>query len=109
MKKAVWITLLVAIVGVNGVCWVGYQITGIYVPQFLRLTMILGLTVMAAVFTGTFLLIDKLEQERPLAGHKTKMTLRPSTAPDAPDSKPAATDRDGATHHGKTTDTPNGP
>ena len=103
MKKAVWITFFVAIVGVNLVCWVGYQLTGIYVPIFLRLTVILGLTVMATVFAGTFMLIEKLEQEKPLAGAQTRMTLQASTHTEDPPpaDKPQASDPGGTTKTGE--------
>lgn len=87
MKKTVWLTLVIALVLVNAVSWVGYQITGIYVPMILRLMMVLGLTIMASVFTAAFLLVNKLEEEVPLTA---KRRPRPTPATGSPaDAKPA--------------------
>ena len=68
MRKAVWITLFVALVLVNlaaeGLAYFGVA----YIPMFYRLVLVLGITVIAAVFAGAFVLLGHLEKERPLSG-----------------------------------------
>ena len=74
MRKAVWITLVVALVLVNLAAEGLAYFSGLYVSLFNRLVLVLGITIGAAVFTGSFLLIERLEQERPLSG-RVKDTL----------------------------------
>ena len=80
MRKAVWITLLVALLLVNGAAEALFYFSGLYIPVFHRLLLVLGITVGAAVFVGSFALISRLEQERPLSG-QVKNTLGPDRAP----------------------------
>ncbi len=69
MKKAVWITFFVALIAVNLFAEAGNYFLGVNIEMFYRLTLVLGITVGAAAFTGAALLIKKLEEERPLSGH----------------------------------------
>ncbi|MGI9250378.1 MAG: TAXI family TRAP transporter solute-binding subunit [Pseudohongiellaceae bacterium] len=68
MRKAVWITLLVSLVLVNLAAEAAFYFGGVFIPMFYRLVFVLGITVVAAIFTGTAVLISHLEQERPLSG-----------------------------------------
>ena len=81
MRKAVWTTLAVALVLVNLAAEGLFYYGGLYVPVFHRLVLVLGITIGAAVFTGSFLLIERLEQERPLSG-RVKDTLGADRATD---------------------------
>jgi len=69
MKKAVWITLIVSLIVVN----IAAELVGYYtrfeIIQLYRITLVLGFTVVAAIFSGAMLLISKLEEEKPLSGH----------------------------------------
>ena len=76
MKKVVWIAFGIALVLVNLIAEIGYYYTGIFIDMFLRIALIVGVTLGAAIFKGTFILIGNLEQEKPLAG-SVKDTLGP--------------------------------
>jgi len=65
VKKAVWITFFVALVVVNAMAEAAHWFGGVRIPMFYRLTMVLGISVAAAVFAGTALLIGKMSGERP--------------------------------------------
>jgi len=69
MKKAVWIALVVSIVVVNLAAWLVDQFTGVYIMMFLRITLIFGVTLITAIFVGSYALISKMDEERPLTGH----------------------------------------
>ena len=81
MRKAVWVTLVVALVLVNLAAEAVDYFAGLYVPPFYRLLLVLGITIGAAVFVGAFVLIDRLEEERPLSG-RVKDTLGSDRAKD---------------------------
>jgi uncharacterized membrane protein len=69
MKKAVWITLIVSLVLVNLIAEAGFYFSGTYINMFFRISLVMGITAIASVFTGAILLIGKLEEEKPLSGH----------------------------------------
>lgn len=69
MQKTVWITFFVSLVLVNLVAEGVYYFSGFNIVMFFRITLVLGITVIASVFVGAILLIGKLEQEKPLSGH----------------------------------------
>ena len=68
MKKTVWITFFVALVLVNAIAELVYYFSGFNIVMFFRITLILGITVIASIFVGSIMLIGKLEQEKPLSG-----------------------------------------
>ncbi len=68
MKKIVWISFAVALVLVNLIAEVGEYFTGIEIHQFLRISLIFGVTMGAMVFGGAGMLINTLEGEKPLSG-----------------------------------------
>ena len=74
MKNAVWITFAIALVVVNLVAEGLFYFTGFNIVMFFRITLILGITVIASVFVGAIMLISKLEEEKPLSG-RVKNTL----------------------------------
>lgn len=71
MKKAVWIAFGVSIVLVNLAAWLVNQLTGVEIIMFFRVTLILGITLITTIFAGSFVLINKMDEERPLTGHAT--------------------------------------
>ena len=68
MKKAVWISFFVALVVVNVGAEAVYYFTGVRIDMLYRLTMVLSVTVVTAVFAGSIMLVDKLGTERPMSG-----------------------------------------
>jgi len=68
MKKTVWITFGVALVLVNLVAEALNYFSGIYVVMIVRISLVLGVTMIASVFVGSSMLLGKLEEERPLSG-----------------------------------------
>lgn len=68
MKHAVWITFVIALIVVNLSAWLAAEFTGFNIGMMFRLVLVLGITVIAAVFVGANLLIKNLEQEKPLTG-----------------------------------------
>jgi len=69
MKKAVWITLFVSIILVNLIAEIVYYYSGFYIVMFFRITLVLGITIISAIFVGAGVLIGTLEGEKPLSGH----------------------------------------
>lgn len=69
MKKAVWITFFASLVLVNLIAELVFYFSGFNIVMFFRITLVLGITVIASIFVGAILLIGKLEQEKPLSGH----------------------------------------
>ena len=69
MKKAVWITLIVSLVLVNLIAEAVFYFSGTYINMFFRISLVMGITAIASVFTGAIILIGKLEEEKPLSGH----------------------------------------
>lgn len=68
MKKAVWITFFAALLVVNALAEAMNYFADVQVAMFYRLTFVLSITVVAAVFAGTTLLVSKLGAERPMSG-----------------------------------------
>ncbi len=69
MKKTIWTTFGIALVLVNVIAEVGYYYTDIYIDMFFRIAVIVGITTVASIFAGSIILVNKLEQEKPLSGH----------------------------------------
>lgn len=68
MKKAVWISFFAALVVVNLLAEAMNYFAGVQVAMFYRLVFVLSVTVVAAVFAGSTLLVSKLGTERPMSG-----------------------------------------
>ncbi|MEQ8409605.1 MAG: hypothetical protein RKH07_15165 [Gammaproteobacteria bacterium] len=69
MRKVVWITFGIALVLVNVIAEVGAYFTGIEIHQFLRIALIVGVTIGASILGGASILIGKLDNERSLSGN----------------------------------------
>lgn len=69
MKKTVWIALGVALVLVNVIAEAGYYFTGIYVDQLLRLSVVLGITMIVMIFASSIDLVNNISKEKPLSGN----------------------------------------
>jgi len=69
MKKAVWIAFGASLVLVNLAAWLVYQFTGVDIAMFFRITLIFGITLITTIFAGSYVLIGKMAEERPLTGH----------------------------------------
>ncbi|MCH7816259.1 MAG: hypothetical protein IIC60_06790 [Proteobacteria bacterium] len=69
MRKAVWITFGISLILVNLVAELVFYFSGFNIVMFFRITLVLGITVIASIFVGASLLISKLEEEKPLTGH----------------------------------------
>ncbi len=67
MKKIVWITFFVALVAVNLLAEAMNYFAGVQVAMFYRLTFVLSVTVVAAVFAGSTLLVKGMSGERPVS------------------------------------------
>ena len=68
MKKAVWISFFFALVVVNALAEAMDYFANVQVAMFYRLTFVLSITVVAAIFAGSTLLVSKLGAERPMSG-----------------------------------------
>lgn len=68
MKKTVWITFFAALVLVNLAAWLVERYTGFYIVMLFRLALVLGITVITSIFVGAMLLVQNMEQEKPLTG-----------------------------------------
>lgn len=64
-----WITFGIALVLVNVIAEVGAYFTGIEIHQFLRIALIVGVTIGASILGGASILIGKLDNERSLSGN----------------------------------------
>lgn len=69
MKNTVWIVLGISLVLVNVAAELAFYFTGFNIVMIFRIALILGITTIAAIFVGANMLIDKLEEEKPLSGH----------------------------------------
>ena len=67
MRKAVWISFIVALVVVNALAEAMHYFADVEVAMIHRLAFVLSITVVAAVFAGSILLVSKLGAERPLS------------------------------------------
>ena len=68
MKKAVWISFAISLVLVNLLAETVFYFAGISIVMLVRIIVILGITLITAVFAGTIMLVSKLEEEKPLSG-----------------------------------------
>ncbi|MDE0508850.1 MAG: hypothetical protein OXI17_09470 [Gammaproteobacteria bacterium] len=68
VRKAVWISFFVALVVVNALAEAMDYFANVQVAMFYRLTFVLSITVVAAIFAGSTLLVSKLGAERPMSG-----------------------------------------
>ena len=68
MKKAVWISFAISLVLVNLIAELTFYLTGVNIVMLIRIILILGITMITAVFAGTIMLVSKLEEEKPLSG-----------------------------------------
>lgn len=68
MRNIVWITFGIALVLVNVIAEVGEYFTGIHIHMILRISLIVGVTTGVSVLGGVMLMINKLEEEKPLSG-----------------------------------------
>lgn len=69
MKKAVWLSFGISLVLVNLIAEAVDYFTGQEIIMFFRITLVLGITIIATIFSGASALIGKLDEERPLSGH----------------------------------------
>lgn len=69
MKHAVWITFVVSLVLVNIIAEAVFYFSGVEIVMFFRIILVFGITIIAAIFVGTIMLIGVLEKEKPLSGH----------------------------------------
>ena len=69
MKHAVWITFVVSLILVNLIAEAVYYFSDLYIVMFFRIVLVFGITVIAAIFAGTIMLVRNLEEEKPLSGH----------------------------------------
>lgn len=67
MRKAVWISFFVALVVVNLLAEAMNYFAGVQVAMFYRLTFVLSITVVAAIFAGSTLLVKGVSGERPVS------------------------------------------
>ena len=67
MRKAVWISFFVALVVVNLLAEAMNYFAGVQVAMFYRLTFVLSITVVAAIFAGSTLLVKGMSGERPVS------------------------------------------
>lgn len=69
MNKTVWITFFISLILVNVIAELVYYFSDFNIVMFFRITLVLGITAIAAIFVGSSMLIKKLEEEKPLSGH----------------------------------------
>lgn len=69
MQKAVWTSFGIALILVNVIAEVGEYFTGIHVHMFLRIALIVGVTIGTSVLAGATILVSKMDEEIPLSGH----------------------------------------
>ena len=68
MRNAVWISFGIALISVNLIAEIGEYFTGIHIHMFLRIALILGVTMGAFVLSGAITLVHKMDEEVPLSG-----------------------------------------
>jgi fatty acid desaturase len=81
MKKIVWITLIFALIIVNGLAELVTLYSGLFFPYLLRATLVLGILMIVMVFTGAYQLIDTIEEEKPLGGEANTTVGRATNKP----------------------------
>ena len=68
MKKIVWISFGAALILVNAIAELGEYLTGIEIHLFLRIAIIVGITMGSFILGGASVLINAMDKEKPLAG-----------------------------------------
>tara|TARA_B100000579_G_scaffold429566_1_gene441527 strand:- start:227 stop:475 length:249 start_codon:yes stop_codon:yes gene_type:complete len=68
MRNTVWISFGIALISVNLIAEIGEYFTGIHIHMFLRIALILGVTMGAFVLSGAITLVHKMDEEVPLSG-----------------------------------------
>jgi fatty acid desaturase len=81
MKKIVWITLIFALIIVNGLAELVTLYSGLFFPYLLRATLVLGILMIVMVFTGAYQLINTIEEEKPLGGEANTTVGRATNKP----------------------------
>ena len=81
MKKIVWITLIFALIVVNGLAELVTLYSGLFFPYLLRATLVLGILMIVMVFTGAYQLINTIEEEKPLGGEANTTVGRATNKP----------------------------
>ena len=69
MRNTVWMSFGVALILVNVIAEFGEYHTGIHIHMFLRIALILGVTMGAFVMSGAITLVNAMDKEVPLSGH----------------------------------------
>jgi len=69
MQKAIWITFGLSLVLVNVVAELVFYFSGQEIVMIFRVVLILGITMITAIFAGAFMLVGTMEGEKPLSGH----------------------------------------
>ena len=69
MRNTVWISFGAALIVVNVIAEFGEYLTGIYIHMFLRIALILGVTMGVFVMSGAITLVNAIDKEVPLSGH----------------------------------------
>ena len=64
MKKVIWITFFIALVVINLAAWGMDIFAGVFVPLGYRLATVLGITFIAIVFAGAWMIVGAAEKER---------------------------------------------
>lgn len=64
MKKTIWLTLLIALIVVNGLAMAAEAYSGIVTPLPYRLVIVLAISLVSLVFTGAWQLMRGAESEQ---------------------------------------------
>lgn len=64
MKKTIWLTLLIALIVVNGLAMAAEAYSGIVIPLPYRLVIVLAISLVSLVFTGAWQLMRGAESEQ---------------------------------------------
>jgi len=65
MKKVIWLTLLIAVIVVNGLAMAAEAFSGITIPLPYRLAIVLAICLVTLVFTSAWQLMRGAESETP--------------------------------------------
>lgn len=68
MRKAVWLTLLIALVIVNGLAMLAEAYSGLVIPLPYRLVIVFAITLVSLIFTGAWQLMRGAESEQATPG-----------------------------------------
>lgn len=67
MKKIIWLTLLIALIIVNGLAMIAEAITGTHIPIPFRLATVLAIVLVSMVFCGASTALKQAQNETPNA------------------------------------------